>query len=135
MPREFLRSRRVEEQIQRILTDVLRSGARDPRLRLIVITAVKATRDLGLARVYATSLDPEHTASEVVDALDRARGFLRSAVAAGLTVRQAPELRFEYDDSARRAEAMDELIATAIGSNSPADAGESAAGEESDEHD
>jgi ribosome-binding factor A len=119
MPREFLRSRRVEEQIQRILSDVLRQGARDPRLRKVIITAVKASRDLSVARVYATSLEPQHTAADVIDALERARGFLRSAVAAELTVRHAPELRFEYDDSARRAEAMDELIARAVDSGSP----------------
>ncbi len=56
MPREFPRSRRIEDQVQRILSDVLRVSARDPRLRGVIITAVNVSRDLSVAKVYFTSL-------------------------------------------------------------------------------
>ena len=91
MPRDFPRSRRVEDQIQRILSDVLRSQARDPRLAQVIITAVKVSRDLSVARVFVTSLDLERSGDELLDSLGRAAGFLRSALAAELTVRQVPE--------------------------------------------
>ena len=114
MPRDFPRSRRVEDQIQRILSDVLRSQARDPRLAQVIITAVKVSRDLSVARVFVTSLDLERSGDELLDSLGRAAGFLRSALAAELTVRQVPELRFQYDDSTQRAEHMDALIDQAL---------------------
>ncbi len=109
MPRDFPRSRRVEEQIQRLLSESLQ-GARDPRLRLAIVTSVRLSRDLGVARVYATSLDPDHDPEEVCNALKHAAGFLRSTLANGLTVRQVPELRFQYDDTSARANSMDALI-------------------------
>lgn len=110
MPREFPRSRRVEDQVQRILSDVLRSQARDPRLARVIITAAKVSRDLSVARIYVTSLDLDHDGDELIESLRRAAGFLRSALASELTVRQVPELRFVYDDSTRQAERMDALI-------------------------
>ena len=115
MPRDFPRSRRVEDQIQRILSDVLRTQARDPRLAQAIVTAVKVSRDLSVARVYVTSLDLDRPGDELLESLRRAGGFLRSALAAELTVRQVPELRFQYDDSTRQAERMDALIDRAIG--------------------
>lgn len=110
MPREFPRSRRVEEQIHRILSDVLRAEARDPALHHAVVTEVRVSRDLSVARVYVTSLDAEADRQALLDACHRAAGFLRSAVAAGISVRQAPELRFKIDDTAERAAHMDSLI-------------------------
>lgn len=110
MPREFPRSRRVEEQIHRILSDVLRAEARDPALHHAVVTEVRVSRDLSVARVYVTSLDAAADRQALLDACHRAAGFLRSAVAAGISVRQAPELRFKIDDTAERAAHMDSLI-------------------------
>ncbi len=115
MARDFPRSRRVEEQIQRILSDVLRSGVRDPRLQEVIVTAVRVSKDLSVAWVYVTSLDLEHSGPALIEALNRAAGFFRSAVAAELTVRHAPEIRFRHDDSAQRAADMDELIERALG--------------------
>jgi ribosome-binding factor A len=113
MPREFPRSRRVEEQIQRILSDVLRSEARDPALHHAVVTEVRVSRDISVAWVYVTSLDPAADHDGLLAACQRAAGFLRSAVAAGLAVRQVPELRFKIDDTAERAAQMDALIDSA----------------------
>lgn len=115
MPREFPRSRRVEEQIQRILSDLLRSGVRDPRLKNVIVTAVKVSRDLGVAWVYVTALSAGDAARpDIVGALEHAAGYLRSALAGELTVRQVPELRFRLDDTLEQAEHMDELIARAV---------------------
>ena len=114
MPREFPRSRRVEEQIQRILGETVRSEAGDERLRKAIITHVKVSRDLGVAWVDVTSLDPEHGREQLLDAFGRASGFRRRAVAAQLTVRRVPELRFRYDDTAQRAADMETLIDQAV---------------------
>ena len=52
MAREFPRSRRVEEQIQRILSDVVRAEVRDPRLDGVIVSSVKVSRDLSVAWIY-----------------------------------------------------------------------------------
>lgn len=124
MPREFSRSRRVEEQILRILSDILRAEARDPSLHHSVITEVRVTRDLSVAWVYVTSLDPEADRAELLSACQRAAGFLRSAVAREMSVRQTPELRFRIDDTADKAARMDALIDSVVTHDDEPDAGE-----------
>jgi len=114
MSRDFPRSRRVEEQIQRVLSDVIRVQANDPRLRLVVISAVKVSRDLSVAWVYYSSMDRDQPAEELAAALESAAGFLRGHLAGELTVRRVPELRFRHDD-AERGMALERLIDEAVG--------------------
>ena len=110
MPRDFHRSRRIEDQIQRILSEIIRVDVRDPRLNGAVITAVDVTRDLSVAKIYFTSLDPTESGVELQSAFKSAMKFIRGQLARQLTVRAVPELRFRYDDSAQRGDAMDRLI-------------------------
>ena len=125
MPREFPRSRRIEEQIQRILSDVLRVRVRDPRLHDVVITGVDVSRDLCVAKIYFTALDPAAQPETLTDAIDKAAGFIRSQLARELTVRHVPELRFRFDTSLRDGEAMEHLIDDAVEQDRKAREGQS----------
>jgi ribosome-binding factor A len=114
VPREFPRSRRIEEQIQRILSEALRGSVRDPRVRGVMITEVKVSRDLGLAKVFYSKLGTEAAADEERSAgLTAANSFLRSVLARELRVRQVPELRFLPDESFERAVRLERLITDA----------------------
>jgi len=110
MPRDYPRSRRIEDQIQRILSDVLRNDVRDPRLQNAFITAVRVTKDLSVAWVYYSTLQAEGEAEDLGEAFSKALGFVRSRLAKELTVRRVPELRFELDPTAANADAMEKLI-------------------------
>lgn len=120
MPREFTRSRRVEEAIQRILGEALAGRVRDPRLSGVVVTDVSVSRDISVARVYYTRLGGVPVDADTATALSAATGFLRSTLAGELRIRQIPELRFVPDEALARGRAMDELIARAVsGSEKP----------------
>ncbi len=114
MAREFPRSRRVEEQIQRILSDVVRAEVRDPRLNGVIISTVKVSRDLSVAWIYYSILDLAGSLEEMRAAFDSASGFLRGRLASELSVRRVPELRFEYDDTAQQGTALEQLIDAAV---------------------
>jgi ribosome-binding factor A len=129
MAREFARSRRVEEQIQRLLSDVMRSQLRDPRVAGVVLTEVRASRDLGVAWIHYSLVgagmrpSPE-TLADVQAGLESAAGFLRSQLARELSTRTVPELRFRYDEAAQRGRDLEALIDAAVardsaGSGSP----------------
>ncbi len=113
MPRDFPRSRRIEDQIQRILSDVIRSDLRDPRFGGVFITAVRVSRDLSVAWVYYSVMPAGSETEGLEDAIGKALGFLRSRLAKELTVRRVPELRFELDETTSNALSMDQLIADA----------------------
>ncbi len=109
---EFKRSDRVSEQVRAELMDlVLRGRVRDPRVRDLVITDVKVTDDLQLARVYVRTLDGNSSRSEdVLDGLDHASGFLRREIGSRLKLRYTPVLEFRWDDVVERAVRMESIF-------------------------
>jgi ribosome-binding factor A len=114
MPREFSRSSRLAEQIQRDLSDLIRLEVRDPRVGQVTVTEVEVSRDLSHAKVYVTSLAGAEEAAQTVAALQRAAGFLRSRLAQALKARTVPELHFVYDESVERGLKLSRLIDEAV---------------------
>jgi ribosome-binding factor A len=105
----------VEEQIQRILADVIRTELRDPRVSDVVITAVRVSRDLAVAWVYYSTLAVDQKPDAGLQAgLDSAAGFLRGRLAAQISARTVPEIRFRFDLAAERSRELDELIDAAV---------------------
>jgi ribosome-binding factor A len=94
---------------------VLRGGVRDPAAKDVVVSAVRMTDDLSIARVYVRVLEEIDSDRQeaVVDALDRASGFLRREIGQRLQLRHVPKLEFYWDevvDSALRIESiLDEI--------------------------
>lgn len=123
MPKEFPRSRRLEEAIQRILGQALSGKARDPRLEGVVITEVSVTRDLRLARVYYTRLVGEAAEADIEDGLRSAAGFLRSALAGEMRMKRIPELRFLPDVALARGRSLEDLIGKAVAADRAATSG------------
>lgn len=117
MPREFLRSRRVEEQIQRLLPELIRRELGDPRVGSVTITDVSVSRDLSHATVQFLPFDSNRPASEVAEALRSASGFLRIQLRKHLQMRQVPELKFVVDETIDKAVRLTALINSAVRSD------------------
>jgi len=113
MPREFSRNQRLGAQMQRSLSELLRFETKDPGLADVSLTGVELSRDLSVARIYFSLLNPDDDPQLALKSLRRASGFLRSKLGASLTVRHMPELRFVHDDSIAQAAAISRLIDTA----------------------
>jgi ribosome-binding factor A len=94
---------------------ILRGGVRDPAAKDVVISAVRMTDDLSIARVDVRVLEEIDSDGQeaVVQALDRASGFLRREIGQRLQLRHVPKLEFYWDevvDSALRIESILEEI-------------------------
>ena len=114
MPKDFSRTRRVGEQIQRELAILLQREVRDPRLSQVTISAVEVTRDLSLATVYYTVLGEKEKVTPIQQALEKASGFLRHALGENMVMRSVPHLKFVYDDSISRGATLSSLIDEAV---------------------
>ncbi len=114
MPREFARNERLGAQILRSLSELLRFEVKDPRLANASLTDVELSRDLSVARVYFSLLNPDDDPQPAAEALDKASGFLRRKLGRELKVRHVPELRFAHDDSIAHGAAISQLIRDAI---------------------
>ncbi|MBT8143789.1 MAG: 30S ribosome-binding factor RbfA [Gammaproteobacteria bacterium] len=113
MAREFHRSERVAEELQRLLSVAIREELDDPRLRLVTITDVEVSRDLGHAKAFFSSLD-DGDPEAIGRSLGRAAGFLRGVVGRQLKIRSVPELHFVFDDSLQRGQHVRDLIDKAV---------------------
>jgi ribosome-binding factor A len=117
MPREFSRKQRLGNQVLRTLNELVRFETKDPRLKLVSLTSVDLSRDLSVARVYFSLLDPNGDPAEVKEGLERASGFLRGRLGREIKIRHVPELRFSHDDSAAEAQRISRLIDGALDSD------------------
>jgi len=121
MPREFSRTRRVGEQMQRELAELVRAELKDPRLGMVTIQAVEVTRDLGHAKVFFTVLGNAGTVAETQAVLQHAAGFLRGELGRRMVLRGVPQLHFVYDESVERGTRLSHLIDEAVASDRHAD--------------
>ncbi len=118
MPKEFSRTRRVAEQLQRELAQLIREEVKDPRLGMVTVVDVEVTRDLSLAKVYVTLLtgDEEARATSVA-ILNEAAGVLRKFLGRRLRLRSIPQLHFHYDQSIEKGAELSALIDAAVASD------------------
>lgn len=116
MPREFKRSDRVADALQRSLAQVIQREVRDPRLGMVNINSVDVARDLTTARIYVTfiGMDSDEQSEEGVGVLNNAASYIRSFVARDLNTRITPTLKFYYDAVAVRGQELSALIDKAV---------------------
>ena len=115
MPKEFPRSRRVGEQMQRELAALIRDEVKDPRVGMVTVAAVEVTQDLAQAKVYFTVLGAEPAVT--AEGLNRAAGSLRRELGRRMTMRSVPRLQFVYDDSVVKGNELASLIERAVSSD------------------
>ena len=117
MPREFPRTRRVGEQIQRELAELIRTELRDPRLGMVSISSVQVSRDMAHAKIHVSVLGNEEQVSDSLGVLNHAAGFLRHKLGKILHMRVIPVLRFYHDRSLEEGARLGALINKAIASD------------------
>ena len=88
MAREFSRTQRIADQVQRDLAQLIQFEIKDPRMGMVTISHVKIAKDLGYADVYVTVLplgdqDEATAIKESLTVLNNAAGFLRGELARG----------------------------------------------------
>src|SRR5271154_304042 len=108
------RARRMGEQIQRELTELLRRDIKDERIGNITITAVNVTGDLRSARVYYVVFGKDGPDPKVQRGLESAAGFLRNALSKSLMIRYTPTLSFELDTSIEHGVRLTQLIDSVV---------------------
>ena len=116
----FSRRDRVSEQIRRELAELIRTELKDPRVGMVSITGVEVSADYAHAKVFFTTLNPDHLA-DIERGLKRASGFLRRELGRRIHIHTLPELHFVYDNSLERGSSLSQLIdqANALSDQTP----------------
>ncbi|EXF46010.1 ribosome-binding factor A [Pseudomonas sp. BAY1663] len=116
MAKEYSRTQRIGDQMQRELALLIQREIKDPRLGLVTITGVEVSRDLSHAKIYITIMgrDDEEAVKGNLRILNEAAGFLRMQLGKAMKLRSVPQLHFNYDASIRRGVELSSLIERAV---------------------
>jgi ribosome-binding factor A len=104
------RVERIAEQIREELSQMIATEVSDPGVGLVTVTRVKVTADLSLARVYWTVLGEAKERKETGKALNRTVPYLRHLLSQRLTLRRAPEIKFQYDEAVAAQDRIERII-------------------------
>ena len=110
--KSYPRSRRVAQQIQQALSELIRREVRDPRLGMLTLTDVRVSNDLGHAKVFYSVLGAD--AQQAQEILDSAAPMLRGPLGRALGIRHSPELRFVQDELIESGARLTQLIQKAV---------------------
>lgn len=115
MPKEYSRTSRLGDQMQRDLAQMIQFQLKDPRLGMVTLNHVKVAKDLGYADIYFTVMGAKGESDESIrrqteKILNDAAGYLRTELAKFMRTRVIPNLRFHYDETIERGMHLTSLI-------------------------
>jgi ribosome-binding factor A len=105
---------RINEQLKREISQVLRREVRDPRVGVVTVSAVDVAADLAVADVYIRMLGSGEEVARSLEGLETAAPFVRRELGKVLHLRQIPELRFREDRSLEHARRIEEILSRVL---------------------
>lgn len=115
MARDYARTDRVGQQIQKEIAMIIQREVKDPRLGMVTVNDVEITRDLAYAKIFVTFFTLEgQCEKESETILNDAAGYIRTLLAKRIKARIMPELRFVYDSSMSEGVRMTSLVDKAV---------------------
>lgn len=103
-------NRKVDEVARQEISNILLFEVHDERLSFVTITGCRVSFDRAVADVYYTT-DPENY-SNVEQAFEKAKGYIRTLMARRLDWKKAPELRFHRDETIDNSELIESMLAS-----------------------
>ena len=100
MRKNSIKNTRVNTEVLRELSNILRGGIKDPRVApWTSVVAVEVAPDLKTCKAYVSVLGDEKAQTDTIAGLKSAEGYIRRELAHRLNMRNTPEIRFILDQS------------------------------------
>ncbi len=111
MRKNGIKSTRVNGEVQRELSNIIRGEIKDPRISpLTSVVSVEVTPDLKICKAYISVLGDEQAQKDTLAGLKSAEGFIRTKLAKSINLRNTPEIKFVIDQSIEYGVNMSKLI-------------------------
>ena len=112
MRKNSIKNTRVNTEVLRELSNILRGGIKDPRVApWTSVVAVEVAPDLKTCKAYVSVLGDEKAQADTIAGLKSAEGYIRRELAHRLNMRNTPEIRFILDQSIEYGVNMSKKIA------------------------
>ena len=111
MRKNSIKNTRINMEVQRELSEIIRSGIKDPRIHpMTSVVAVEVTPDLKYCKAYISVLGDEEAAKATVEGLRSASSYVRRELARRVNLRNTPDIKFILDQSIEYGVNMSKLI-------------------------
>lgn len=111
MRKNSIKNTRINMEVQRELSSIIRLGIKDPRIHpMTSVVAVEVTPDLKYCKAYVSVLGSEEAGKATIEGLKSAEGYVRRELAKRVNLRNTPEIRFILDQSIEYGVNMSHLI-------------------------
>ena len=112
MRKNSIKNTRINMEVQRELSEIIRTQVKDPSLKGVMVTvvSVEVTPDLKYCKAYISVLGGDESAQKALEGLKRAVGFIRKELAGRVNLRNTPQIKFILDQSIEYGVHMSRLI-------------------------
>lgn len=111
MRKNSIKNTRINMEVQRELSEIIRGGLKDPRIHpMTTVVSVEVTPDLKYCKAYISVLGDEESGKDTIKGLKSAEGYIRRDLARRINLRNTPEMKFILDQSIEYGVAMSHLI-------------------------
>ena len=104
------RKKRLENLIREEVALII-EAMKDPRLDMVTVSEARMSNDLKTVNVFVSVLEDQRRQA-LMDALEKARGFIKKELGSRIVVKYMPDIIFRYDESFNRAARIDQLLRT-----------------------
>ena len=127
MKKRSIKMTRINEEVLRELSNILRGEIKDPRISpMCSVVAVEVAPDLKSAKAYISVLGDEAAQKSTMVGLKSSAGFIRRKLAENVNLRNTPEMTFILDQSIEYGVRMSRMIDEVAGNSDDGDEEEDA---------
>lgn len=111
MRKNSMKNMRINEEVHRELSNIIRSEIKDPRINpMTSVVAVEVAPDLKSAKAYISVLGDEKSQKDTLAGLTSAERYIRRELAKSVNLRNTPQIRFIMDQSIEYGVNMSKMI-------------------------
>ena len=111
MRKNSIKNNRLNGEVQRELSNIIRNDIKDPRIHMMTsVVDVEVAPDLKTAKAYISVLGDEKAQQDTITGLKAASGYIRRELAKKMNLRYTPEITFVLDQSIEYGIRMSSMI-------------------------
>lgn len=88
------RAEKIAALIRNEISIIMQQKVYDPRLNFVDISYVRISTDLRMAKVYISVIGDDEAKKQAIEALQKAKGFIKRELAKRMIMRFMPDLEF-----------------------------------------
>lgn len=101
---------RMEKILEREISSIIFLDIKNEKIKFVTITKVSLTNDLSIATVFYTVYGNQDQINASIEALNEAKGYIRTILSKKLEVKKVPDLKFKYDESFEHGNKIEEIL-------------------------